>query len=153
MRRLHGGNETAKRESVWNPVVVFLRGDHQVNETKLLGLIKANELRPMQAEELERYIHGPAGFLGPIGLVRRENAWRRRRDRHLDKALEGRQNMVCGANKLDYHYRNVTPGRDFHLDRRRGCAQCRRRRKLPPVRFSIESGEGCRSGPHLQAGL
>jgi prolyl-tRNA synthetase len=31
----------------------------------------------------------------------------------VDQALEGRKNMVCGANKLDYHYRNVTPGRDF----------------------------------------
>ena len=31
----------------------------------------------------------------------------------IDKSLEGRKNMVCGANKLDYHLRNVTPGRDF----------------------------------------
>jgi prolyl-tRNA synthetase len=31
----------------------------------------------------------------------------------VDKSLEGRKNMVAGANKLDYHYRNVTPGRDF----------------------------------------
>ena len=31
----------------------------------------------------------------------------------MDKALEGRTNMVGGANELDYHYRNVTPGRDF----------------------------------------
>jgi prolyl-tRNA synthetase len=31
----------------------------------------------------------------------------------VDQALEGRKNMVCGANKLDYHLRNVTPGRDF----------------------------------------
>ena len=31
----------------------------------------------------------------------------------VDKALEGRKNMVCGANKLDFHLRNVTPGRDF----------------------------------------
>ncbi len=31
----------------------------------------------------------------------------------LDKALEGRKNLVAGANKVDYHYRNVTPGRDF----------------------------------------
>jgi prolyl-tRNA synthetase len=31
----------------------------------------------------------------------------------LDKSLEGRKNMVAGANKLDHHYRNVTPGRDF----------------------------------------
>jgi prolyl-tRNA synthetase len=31
----------------------------------------------------------------------------------VDKSLEGRKNMVCGANKLDYHLRNVVPGRDF----------------------------------------
>ena len=31
----------------------------------------------------------------------------------LDKGLEGRTNLVAGANKQDYHYRNVTPGRDF----------------------------------------
>ena len=31
----------------------------------------------------------------------------------LDKALEGRTNLVAGANELDYHFRNVTPGRDF----------------------------------------
>lgn len=103
----------AKGESVWSPVVVFLRGDHQVNETKLLGLIKANELRPMQAEELETYIHGPAGFLGPIGLTPAKALGEEGVPVVLDLALEGRENMVCGANKLDYHYRNVTPGRDF----------------------------------------
>ncbi len=31
----------------------------------------------------------------------------------IDRSLEGRKNLVCGANKLDYHLRNVTPGRDF----------------------------------------
>jgi prolyl-tRNA synthetase len=31
----------------------------------------------------------------------------------LDDALTARQNLICGANKFDYHYRNVTPGRDF----------------------------------------
>jgi len=125
--------KTAKRESVWSPVVVFLRGDHQVNETKLLGLIKANDLRTMQAEELERYIHGPAGFLGPIGLVPAKALGEDSVTVILDKALEGRQNMVCGANKLDYHYCNVTPGRDFtwtivadvrSVVEGEGCPQC-----------------------------
>jgi len=127
--------ETAKTksESVWKPLVVFLRGDHQVNETKLLGLIKALDLRPMQAEELERYIHGPAGFLGPIGLVPAKTLGDDGVSVVLDRALEGRQNMVCGANKLDYHYRNVTPGRDFtwtvvadirNVVEGEGCPQC-----------------------------
>src|SRR6201993_1478598 len=56
------------KEVTWEPVVAFLRGDHSVNETKLAGVVKANELRPMQPEELEKYISGPAGYLGPIGL-------------------------------------------------------------------------------------
>ena len=55
-------------QAIWLPVAVFLRGDHQVNETKLLGLLGASELRTMQGEELETYFHGPAGYLGPVGL-------------------------------------------------------------------------------------
>ncbi|HEX3437448.1 MAG TPA: proline--tRNA ligase [Pseudacidobacterium sp.] len=105
--------KNVKGESIWAPVVVFLRGDHQVNEAKLLGLIKATDLRPMQADELEKYIHGPAGFLGPIGLEPAKTFGDGGVPVILDLALKGRQNMVCGANKLDYHYRNVTPGRDF----------------------------------------
>src|ERR1039458_9313605 len=53
------------------PVVVFLRGDHTVNEIKLLTLVKASQLRPMQTEELELYFQGPGGFIGPIGMVAR----------------------------------------------------------------------------------
>jgi prolyl-tRNA synthetase len=127
----------------WKPAVVFLRGDHQVNEAKLMGVLFASELRPMQADEIEKVFHAPAGFLGPIGLdpaskakyeaaftldvleSERGDASKRNRldffhsdvgDRAplviIDRALEGRKNMVCGANKLDYHLRNATPGRD-----------------------------------------
>ena len=128
------------------PVPVFLRGDHQVNETKLLTKLEAHELRPMQAEELESVFQGPAGFLGPVSLenVVDSSVWdealnrtftprrphRFAPHRHpgfytsdspkklktvviLDKGLEGRSNLVAGANKVDYHLRNVTPGRDF----------------------------------------
>ena len=52
----------------WHGVAAFLRGDHQVNETKLLGAIGAGELRTMQAEELSQFFNGPAGYLGPVGL-------------------------------------------------------------------------------------
>ncbi len=105
----------------WTPVAAFLRGDHSVNETKLLSIVGASELRPMVTEELEQYFHGPAGFLGPIGLkphrlVILEFGTRNFTGGDLvvlvDHSLEGRKNMVAGANKLDYHYRNVTPGSD-----------------------------------------
>jgi prolyl-tRNA synthetase len=106
------------------PVIAFLRGDHSVNEVKLLTLVKASNLRPMQTEELERYFQGPAGFIGPIGLVVKPKEtlgeWDSKKPMDpravtvvLDEVLAGRSNMICGANKLDYHLKNVTPGRDF----------------------------------------
>ncbi len=45
------------------------------------------------------FIHSDVGARSPIVVI--------------DRSLEGRKNMVGGANKLDYHLRNVTPGRDF----------------------------------------
>ncbi len=119
------------------PVVAFLRGDHQVNETKLNAIAGTTELRPMMSEELELFVGGPAGFLGPVGIaqtmtggslnglksgkaldklkgVLREIPTEGLRTiAVLDLGLEGRKNLVAGANKLDYHYRNVTPRRDF----------------------------------------
>jgi prolyl-tRNA synthetase len=97
----------------WHGVAAFLRGDHQVNETKLLGAIGAAELRTMQAEELAQYFNGPAGFLGPVGIAPAVKPLQEGLTVVVDKTLEGRKNMVCGANKLDYHLRNVTSGRDF----------------------------------------
>ena len=128
---------TAKGESLPRPVVAFLRGDHQVNETKLAAVTGVTELRPMQPAELEVHIGGPAGFLGPVGIaevmtqgslnglnsgkelaklkgVVRENPSEGLKSIIvMDRGLEGRENLVAGANKQDYHYRNVTPGRDF----------------------------------------
>ena len=107
------------------PVVAFLRGDHTVNETKLLTLVKASQVRPMQTEEVELCFQGPGGFIGPIGLVikpkealagwdvKKQGGDPRAVTVVLDEGLIGRVNMICGANKLDYHLKNVTPGRDF----------------------------------------
>jgi prolyl-tRNA synthetase len=101
------------KPDTWHGVAVFLRGDHQVNETKLLGALGAAELRTMQAAELEQYFNGPAGYLGPVGLNPDKQVLGDGITVVVDKSLEGRKNLVCGANKLDYHLRNVVPGRDF----------------------------------------
>ncbi len=103
----------AGKPATWHGVAAFLRGDHQVNETKLLGATGATDLRTMQAEELTQYFNGPAGFLGPVGLKPSATPLGDGLTVVVDKSLEGRGNMVAGANKLDYHLRNVTPGRDF----------------------------------------
>jgi prolyl-tRNA synthetase len=136
-------------------VAVLLRGDHTVNEAKLASLLHVGDLRPMNAEELEHYFQGPGGFVGPIGLKPRPkellglwldqsrvviekehpelvDAIRDPRSMNviLDKALETRKNMICGANKLDYHLRNVSPGVDFQYT------------VAADVR-NVEAGEGC----------
>ena len=94
------------------PVVVFLRGDHSLNEAKLLA-IAGGELRPMVAEEIEATFKAPAGYLGPIGLEAAPHPKKPGTLIVLDKALEGRTNLIAGANKEEYHLRNVTPTRDF----------------------------------------
>ena len=101
------------KPDTWHGVAAFLRGDHQVNETKLMGAVGAGDLRTMQAAELEQYFSGPAGFLGPVGLKPSAKPLEDGLTVVVDKSLEGRKNLVAGANKLDYHVRNVVPGRDF----------------------------------------
>jgi prolyl-tRNA synthetase len=95
------------------PVAAFLRGDHQVHETKLGAFFPGAELRMMSPGEALQFFGGPGGFLGPVGLKPAKSLPTLDLAVIVDKSLEGRKNMVCGANKLDYHLRNVTPDRDF----------------------------------------
>ena len=65
-----GAQGKRRRKDTWHGVAAFLRGDHQVNETKLLGAIEAAELRTMQAEELEQYLQGTGRIPGTGGTAR-----------------------------------------------------------------------------------
>jgi prolyl-tRNA synthetase len=94
------------------PVIVFMRGDHSLNEAKLSTQLGGVDFRPMHAEEIETTFASPAGYLGPVNIPLVEG----KQARSLvftDAALEGRKNMVAGANKENFHLWNVTPGRDF----------------------------------------
>jgi prolyl-tRNA synthetase len=96
-------------------VVVLMRGDQQLNEAKLSSAIAGRPTRPMQEDEIKDLFRSPAGFLGPVGIT-----WARdlpdvdRPVLLVDKALEGRKNLISGANKEDYHLKNVTLEQDFH---------------------------------------
>jgi prolyl-tRNA synthetase len=93
-------------------IVAFIRGDHQLNETKL-SAIALGPVRPMTPEEIVAVFKAPAGYLGPIGLEAAPHPRKPGVLVVLDAALEGRTNLIAGANKEEYHLRNVTPGRDF----------------------------------------
>ena len=88
-------------------VLVLVRGDHQMSEAKFAGLVKAKEVRPAHPEEMREWLGADAGSLGPVGIDRKKLRV------VADVALQGRRNMICGANKNDYHLKNVTPGEDF----------------------------------------
>ena len=91
------------------PILALVRGDHQLSETKL-GTVAggANEVRAALPLEIQEWFGAAAGSLGPIGVKNMRVV--------VDETLKGRKNMICGANKDDYHLRNVTPGEDFKAD-------------------------------------
>ncbi|MDP8989538.1 MAG: His/Gly/Thr/Pro-type tRNA ligase C-terminal domain-containing protein [Acidobacteriota bacterium] len=84
------------------PLLVLLRGDHQLSPAKLPGA------RQAEAEEIRKWFGADPGSLGPIGA--------RGIKIIADEALRGRRNMIAGANRGDYHLRNVTPGEDVAVE-------------------------------------
>ncbi len=96
-------------------VVLLMRGDHQMNEAKLSTAVGGKETRPMQEDEIRDLFHSPAGYLGPLGIEWAGNIKDSAKPILLvDKALEGRVNLIGGANKEDYHVKHLTPGKNFH---------------------------------------
>lgn len=90
------------------PVLALVRGDHTLSETKFLAAVGASEFRPAHPEEMREWFGADAGSLGPIGVKKLRII--------ADLALQGRRNMIAGANENDHHLRNVTPGEDFQAE-------------------------------------
>jgi prolyl-tRNA synthetase len=67
----------------------------------------------MQEDEILQLFSSPAGFLGPLGIVWAKDLKSAGPILLVDKALEGRTNLIAGANKEDFHVKNMTPGKDF----------------------------------------
>lgn len=83
-------------------VVAFLRGDCDVNEIKLKKLVQS-ELYPVEVEKFGL----PAGNIGCVNLKLPENSFV-----FFDETLKGLENFVTGANKKDFHIKNVSITRD-----------------------------------------
>ena len=90
------------------PVLALLRGDHQLSETKFGAVANDPEFRQARPDEIAEWFGAEAGSLGPVGLKNVAIL--------ADEALVGRRNMIAGANKNDYHLRNVTMGEDFQAE-------------------------------------
>lgn len=98
----------------------LVKGDDEVNETKLRKLLKAEEVTLASQEVVEAVTHAIVGFAGPINLDI---------PIIMDNALLNMNNFVVGANKTDYHYKNANVS-DFKYD------------YLADIR-SIKEGDAC----------
>ncbi|ERI09248.1 proline--tRNA ligase [Aneurinibacillus aneurinilyticus] len=86
-------------------VVALVRGDHELNDTKLKNIVDANVLTMATEAEMSK-LGVPVGFVGPINLPDEIEVY-------ADSAVRDMQVAVTGANEKDYHYKNVVPERDF----------------------------------------
>lgn len=89
-------------------VTAIVRGDFEVNETKLVNALKATGgLRPARVEEIQAAGMEP-GYASPIGAHDTVVV--------LDELAARSPNLVAGANRHGYHLLNVNHGRDFTAD-------------------------------------
>lgn len=99
--RVPGGQEATEF------VVAIVRGDMELNETKLANAVDADDLRPMTADEIDQ-IGAVAGYGSPIGVTGATVV--------VDDLAAASANLVAGANREGFHLRNVNCGRDYAPD-------------------------------------
>jgi prolyl-tRNA synthetase len=88
-------------------VFSVVRGDMEVNETKLANAVRAVDLRPAREEEI-RACGAVPGFASPIGVSGARIV--------VDDSIAASPNLTAGANLEGFHLRNVNCGRDYQPD-------------------------------------
>ena len=89
------------------PCAVLIRGDHEVNEIKVKNYLGAAEMELADDEMIMKATGAPRGFAGAVGIKTRVIA---------DYSIMNLVNMVTGANRENYHLKNVNIGRDFQVE-------------------------------------
>lgn len=86
------------------PYAMLVRGDFDINEAKVKSLLKCDELRLANDEEVVNITNAPVGFAGPIGINVEIIA---------DNSVKNLRGAVVGANKKDAHYKDIDVQRDI----------------------------------------
>jgi prolyl-tRNA synthetase len=135
------------------PIIVLLRGDHQLQDTKLTDSFGGADVRQASHDEIRGMLGASPGSLGAVGAkekIRKLATWTdpntggkvsKYPDVKIfaDKALKGRTNMMTGANNDDHHLRGVDIARDIEVD------------DWFDLR-TVQSGERC-PNPNCEAGV
>jgi prolyl-tRNA synthetase len=112
-------------------VLLLLRGDHQLNEAKVAGVLGASQLRAATGDEIFALLGAHPGSLGALGVEKLRI--------FADSALENRARMTTGANKDGFHVRGVNVARDLKVE------------KFADLREAREGETSPRGGGVLQA--
>ena len=91
-------------------VAVLIRGDHDVNEEKLRFAVGGEHIELANETIIEKTTGAKVGFAGPVGIINKVGRIL------VDHAVAAMTVWITGANKTDYHIRNVVPCRDFPLE-------------------------------------
>lgn len=134
---------TENQQTVERFVFAVVRGDMELNETKLANAIKARELRPATEEEI-RAVGAEPGYGSPVGL-----------DGVLvvvDDLIPRSPNLVSGANEAGYHLMNVNYGRDFQASLVTDLVAARDGDACPNCGSSLRAVRGVETGNIFQLG-
>lgn len=96
-------------EDDYQPVMVLMRGNDEVNETKVTNALGCEELELASEEDAQKYLGAHPGSLGPVGVGEEVKIL-------ADNYVKVLVNMACGANDDGYHYVNANIDRDFRVD-------------------------------------
>ena len=125
-------------------VCVLVRGDREVNEIKLCNALDVAEfeLRLASDKEIEE-IGLIKGFVGPINM---------KLDIYMDEELRNQKNLIVGANRVDYHLKNVNLNRDFNVNKIVDVRLTQKGDVCPICGASLDSEKGIEVGQIFKLG-
>lgn len=138
-------------EDEYQPVLVLMRGDDEVNEAKVTNALDCEELELATEEDTEKYLNAHPGSLGPVGVGEEVKIL-------ADNYVKVLVNMACGANEDGYHYVNANIDRDFRVDQFGDFRNVKEGEIAPdgkPLKFTpgIEIGHIFKLGTHYSSKL
>ncbi|MFV8827185.1 proline--tRNA ligase [Alkalihalobacterium sp. APHAB7] len=127
------------------PVVVLVRGDHEVNEIKVKNLFDKGVVELATPEQAKQFLNCETGYIGPIGLPSNVKVV-------ADVAVQYVVNGICGANELGYHFQYVNPERDFAVSTYADLRIIQEGDPSPDGRGTIKFAEGIEVGHVFKLG-
>jgi prolyl-tRNA synthetase len=126
------------------PVAALIRGDRELNDTKLRNLVGGNEINFASEEQVREWTGAPVGFAGPVGLkIERIFA---------DHELCVSTDWVAGANKGDTHIKHLSLGRDCKIEKFADLRVITENDPCPECGASIELTKGIEVGHVFKLG-